>query len=279
MAMIADRTPPLTISEDKAAALAELDDRPTSATNDFARLYRSRIYEFCIAFLRDEQRANAVCERILEDASAEHAATGQPPTLHDWLRRIADHRCHQAVEEQVLELLARGERRAAVTEIFEVYAVRILGFCRQLLRDPQLAEDVAQQALLEACRDIEGYQRRGALYAWMRGIARNRCLDAIRKRKVESRFEGAQESEPACTSSVSAPDELLDRRRLYADLLDCIEQLSPKNRHTLVVRFVDDEASYADLAILLDEEASTLNRRVTRSMKTLRECLARKGRR
>jgi RNA polymerase sigma factor (sigma-70 family) len=250
--------------------------QPTHEGHELERLYGARIQDYCNQLVRDPARGRAVCAQVLVDAVGVNA-----PGTHrfDWLRRIADRRCQQAIEVQVFALLDRGERRAAETELYDAYGVRILGFCRQLLRDPRAAEDVAQQAVLEACRDLHQCRRNGSLYPWLRRIARNRCVDAIRKRQVEARFTSDEDVETGYTDSSSPADEILDRRRMHAELLECLRRLSPKNRHTVIVRFLDDEASYAELALLLGENGSTLNRRVNRSMKDLRECLETKGHR
>jgi RNA polymerase sigma-70 factor, ECF subfamily len=240
---------------------------------------RACIRAYCIQFLRDQERASSVCEQVSADAAAELARAGRTLRSHDWLRRIADRRCQQSVEAQVQTLLAHGDRRGAESELYEAYGTRILGFCLQLLRDTRGAEDAAQQALLEACRDLDCYRGGGALLGWIRAIARNRCLDAIRRREVAARFETHADVVHEFSATTLAPDEDLHRRRLYAALVECIGQLSPKNRTTVITRFVDDEATYEDLAILLGETGSTLNRRVNRSMKDLRDCLARKGHR
>jgi RNA polymerase sigma-70 factor (ECF subfamily) len=251
---------------------------PDSTSGDLDEAAGACIRAYCIQFLRDQERASSVCEQVRADA-AELARSGRMLRSHDWIRRIADRRCQESVEAQVQTLLACGDRRGAESELYEAYGTRILGFCLQLLGDPRAAEDAAQQALLEACRDLDRYRGGGALLGWVRAIARNRCLDAIRRRQVAARFETDADAVDEFRSTPLAPDEVLERRRLYTALIECIGRLSPRNRTTVITRFIDDEATYEDLAILLGESGSTLNRRVNRSMKDLRECLARKGHR
>ncbi len=49
--------------------------------------------------------------------------------------------------------------------------------------DPELVEDVLQETFIAAHRALAGYQARGTLRAWLRGIARNRLHEALRERR------------------------------------------------------------------------------------------------
>jgi RNA polymerase sigma-70 factor, ECF subfamily len=69
--------------------------------------------------------------------------------------------------------------RAMTIALMKAHGDEILGFCLRMVGDRALAEDIRQQVFLEAFRDLDGGH--SSPRAWLFGIARNRCLDVIRK--------------------------------------------------------------------------------------------------
>jgi RNA polymerase sigma factor (sigma-70 family) len=63
---------------------------------------------------------------------------------------------------------------------------RVYGLALAVLRDPVLAEDVAQEAFLRAWKHGQSYDpRRGTVAAWLLRITRNLAIDALRLRRAE----------------------------------------------------------------------------------------------
>ena len=63
---------------------------------------------------------------------------------------------------------------------------RVYGLALTILRDPAMAEDVAQEAFLRAWKHGQSYDpRRGTVTAWMARITRNLAIDALRLRRAE----------------------------------------------------------------------------------------------
>ncbi|HEV8627511.1 MAG TPA: sigma-70 family RNA polymerase sigma factor [Acidimicrobiia bacterium] len=62
----------------------------------------------------------------------------------------------------------------------------MFGLALAILRDPVLAEDIAQEAFLRAWRHGPSYDpRRGTVAAWLLRITRNLAIDALRLRRAE----------------------------------------------------------------------------------------------
>jgi RNA polymerase sigma-70 factor (ECF subfamily) len=63
---------------------------------------------------------------------------------------------------------------------------RVYGLALTVLRDPVLAEDIAQEAFLRAWKHGQSYDpRRGTVAAWLLRITRNLAIDALRLRRAE----------------------------------------------------------------------------------------------
>lgn len=61
----------------------------------------------------------------------------------------------------------------------------LLRFARLQLRNPELAEDVVQEALLAACADRNRFENRSSLKTWVFGILRHKIVDLLRSRGRE----------------------------------------------------------------------------------------------
>jgi RNA polymerase sigma-70 factor (ECF subfamily) len=180
-------------------------------------------------------------------------------------------------DERVLSLLAKGDRRGAVAVMMETHEDTVFAYCVRMLRDRELAEDVAQQVFTEAHRDIERFRGESSLRTWLIGIAHHRCGDAIKSRaRRGSRIDLDQDAVTNHVDNSSAPTERLELARQVAALEGCLEELSDDIRETVLLRFLSD-MTYEEMAVLLDRKPDTLCVRVARALPILKRCLERKG--
>jgi RNA polymerase sigma-70 factor (ECF subfamily) len=78
---------------------------------------------------------------------------------------------------------------------------RVFGLALAILRDPVLAEDIAQEAFLRAWRHGPSYDpRRGTVAAWLLRITRNLAIDALRLRRAEV-------MDPDVLAAMAPPDD------------------------------------------------------------------------
>jgi RNA polymerase sigma factor (sigma-70 family) len=97
-------------------------------------------------------------------------------------------------EREARDALARGDPEGALASLMRAYGSPIYRFCRQLVADPDLAQDVHQTTFVQAFEGLAGFGGRGSFRAWLYGIARHRCLDALKiARRREKRFTLAAE--------------------------------------------------------------------------------------
>jgi RNA polymerase sigma-70 factor (ECF subfamily) len=75
-------------------------------------------------------------------------------------------------------------KEVAFAELYQAHYRQVRGLCRQLLRSPERAEDAAQEAFLRAYRALGDYDRAQPFGGWIMSIARNHCLDLLRRRGV-----------------------------------------------------------------------------------------------
>src|SRR5437762_12539941 len=103
-------------------------------------------------------------------------------------------------DEALLAGLTFGDPEAGRTFVHR-FERRVFGLALAVLRDPVLAEDVAQEAFLRAWRHGSSYDpRRGTVAAWMARITRNLAIDALRLRRAEV-------MDPRAMAGVVPPDD------------------------------------------------------------------------
>ncbi len=71
--------------------------------------------------------------------------------------------------------------REASCALLGRYTRPVYRFCLGLIRDPDLAEDLAQEILLSAWKNIARFEGWGSFSAWIFVISRNRCRNALRR--------------------------------------------------------------------------------------------------
>ncbi len=183
-------------------------------------------------------------------------------------RRVARVRRHTDADRDVLELVDAGDTRAALRIVMDRHGDAIYRYCCAALRDAALAEDVQQQVLIEAHRDLPAFAGRSTVRTWLFGIARHRVLDAAKVRgRAQARIE--IDSRADAPDPAPAPDELLDDARLAQHLAACLEELDEKVRTALLLRF-QHGFTFEQMAEICGEKSGTLQVRVARALPVLR---------
>src|SRR5205814_2203511 len=100
----------------------------------------------------------------------------------------------------------RGDR-AAFTELVEKHRRSVMNFVARTLRDPVEAEDIAQSAFVQVFKCAQRYEPSARFTTWLFTIARNLCLNEIRRRCRH----------PAESLDVSPPEHDGEPRRQFQD--------------------------------------------------------------
>jgi RNA polymerase sigma factor (sigma-70 family) len=165
--------------------------------------------------------------------------------------------------------ISSGDHRSALTLLMVRYGERVYRFARARTRDGYLADDIRQQVFLEAYRDLERFAGLSSVQSWLFGIARHRCLDAMKARaRWNDRFKN--DALPEAETDDHDPDRDLDRSRLAQILAAALARLSPIAREAVVLRY-QEQLSFDEIAARLGGRASALQQRVSRALPILRE--------
>lgn len=85
--------------------------------------------------------------------------------------------------------LAVDQNRQAQQKIYNVYASKMLGVCRQYIKDLHQAEDVMITAFMKVFTNLKNFEHKGSFEGWIRRIMVNECISFIRANKKVSFLE------------------------------------------------------------------------------------------
>lgn len=138
----------------------------------------------------------------------------------------------------------RGDPRA-FEELVRTYDRSVLRLALNLLRSPEDARDVYQEAFLRVYRNLDTFRFDCSFQTWLYRIVTNICLDMLRKRKVRKeeptvvetsegpvdRMESFEED-----SAHSDPERTMWNRQLQGKIEKALEGLTPRERLVFEMR-------------------------------------------
>ncbi|MGE5282011.1 MAG: RNA polymerase sigma factor [Chloroflexota bacterium] len=162
--------------------------------------------------------------------------------------------------------MARAGNPGAFEAIVDRYQGRLLGFCRQMLGSTEDAEDVLQEVFVNAYRAMLADEREINLRPWLYRIARNRCLNHLRKPTAE-----AQESmDMVPTVEAASTAEKVHNREEFRQLLADVGKLPETQRSALLLREMD-AMSYEEIAQAMETSVPSVKSLLVRARISLAE--------
>src|SRR2546426_9526466 len=147
------------------------------------------------------------------------------------------------LDERALILEAQGGSRAAFEELVHRYDRDVLRLALNLMRRPEDARDVYQEAFLKLYKNIQRFRFECSFYTWLYRIVTNVCLDHLRRRQARPEdqspelnsahheegitdfFERQREHRPTLD-----PERTFIGKEIKARIATAMERLSPRER-------------------------------------------------
>ena len=182
--------------------------------------------------------------------------------------------------DAALMLRVKQGDMGAFTTLVEKYKQPVVNLAARTLRDPTEAEDLAQNVFVQVFKSAARYQSTAKFSTWLFTIARNLCLNEIRRRSrhpAES-LDAPHPEQPdqpkhqfEDTKNFSPPDRLL-QGELVEKIEEAIAAL-PENQRTALLLCRQDELSYEEIAEVLGCSLSATKSLIHRGRETLKEQL------
>lgn len=185
--------------------------------------------------------------------------------------------------DQEVVLLARGGREAAYRELVRRYERPVFALLYRMVRDRELAEDLAQETFVKALNAIESYRPEFKFSSWIFKIANNAAIDHLRRRELDTlSLDGSPHAETPEAMQATAlqigarqesPLDAVEARELGGAIEAAIGRLRPEYRSCILLRHVEGRA-YEEIAEILDLPLGTVKTYIHRARNELRLALA-----
>jgi len=146
-----------------------------------------------------------------------------------------------------------------------------------LMKNPQDAEDVVQEAYLRAFRYFNGYHG-GSGKAWLFKIVRNVCLSYFADRVPEGKIVTMDSTHLEVEDSEPLPSAMFERKATIDVVRAAVEALPAEYRTVIVLREMDG-LSYKEIAEVTSVPIGTVMSRLARARQSLTILLAEKKKR
>jgi len=164
------------------------------------------------------------------------------------------------------------ERDAAagfVEELFAAHHGEIYAYLIRMLRDPELAADLTQDAFVKAYRNYDTLEKPENARAWLYQIAHRVALDHIRRQKIVRFLPWTGESRGAAPST----ERLVMDAHLSSDMQRALERIPERQRAALLLAELHDLTGL-ELAAALGVSHVAARALLTRARESLRQALA-----
>ncbi|MEZ5842837.1 MAG: sigma-70 family RNA polymerase sigma factor [Hyphomicrobiaceae bacterium] len=167
-----------------------------------------------------------------------------------------------------------GDRdQAALAALFGRHQTRVFRFVLRLVRSEAMAEELTNEVFMEVWRYAHRFEGRSTLSSWILGIAHNKAISALRKRREEGLDEGVAEQ---IADDADSPEVDLQKQDKGALLRACIARLGTDHREIIDLVYYQ-EMSVAEAASVLSIPENTVKTRMFYARKKLSELLKAAG--
>ncbi len=185
--------------------------------------------------------------------------------------------------DQEVVALARHGQETAYRELVRRYERPIFSLVYRMVRDRELAEDLAQETFVKALNAIESYRPEFKFSSWIFKIANNAAIDHLRRRELDTlSLDGSPHAETPEAIEATALQigdrqetalEEVEARELGGEIEVAIARLRPEYRSCILLRHVEGRA-YEEIAEILGLPLGTVKTYIHRARNELRLSLA-----
>ena len=182
--------------------------------------------------------------------------------------------------DAALMLRVKQGESGAFAELVDKYKQPVMNVAYRMLRDATEAEDLAQNVFIQVHKSAQRYEVASKFSTWLFTIARNLCLNEIRRRSrhLTSSLDAPHpdhEDQPLHQFEdikIASPPESLLHGELEAKITQVLGEL-PENQRLAIVLCRQEELSYEEIAKVLGCSVSATKSLIHRGRETLKEKL------
>jgi len=174
------------------------------------------------------------------------------------------------MDDRVLIKRIGSGDRAAMRVLYDRYNGPLYAFLVSRCQNPEVSSDCVQDTMLDVMRAASRFSGKSSVKTWLFAIARNKLVDALRKRGKLSFVEEVPDTEDDMPNPEAAAIAADDRDRLRG----CIGKLSETHRIAIRLAFLED-LTYTEIAEIEEVPVGTIKTRIFHAKQALMRCLER----
>ncbi|GAC1372182.1 MAG: hypothetical protein PVS3B1_20620 [Ktedonobacteraceae bacterium] len=185
--------------------------------------------------------------------------------------KLAQENAEQLELELLVGRATQGDQEA-FSNIVSQYSTLMLRTATMIVGDRDIAEDVVQDALIQAWHHLPDLRKAGALRPWLMRIVVNQCISFKRRLARTTAFMRQALSEQETDLIAQAADDHKGRMERDWDLAQAIETLPVKQRVVIVLHYYNG-MTLPEMAQTLSASENTLKKRIQAALNNLRRTL------
>ena len=171
-------------------------------------------------------------------------------------------------EKQLIKKSIKGDQQAQKL-LYDKFAPKMLGVCRQYIKDLHFAEDVMINGFVKVFNNLSSFQYKGSFEGWIRTIMVRESISYLRKRQFvvydDDALEGNGEISPT-------NDSLLDLEYMQ-HLIDAL----PEGYKAVFLLYAIEGYGHKEIAAMLEISEGTSKSQLFKARRMLQENLSLKG--
>lgn len=168
---------------------------------------------------------------------------------------------------RLLALVCEGDRHA-FEQLYKIYHPRLTRFLFNLLRRPQLVEDVLNETMLVVWERAHTFSGASRLSTWIFAIGFRKAMKALRRQDEAVEDPDADRR----VSPEVTPEDAFGHNRMHVLLMQAIGELSPAHRAVVDLTYFH-EIGYREIARILECPVDTVKTRMFHARRHLRRRL------
>jgi RNA polymerase sigma-70 factor (ECF subfamily) len=177
----------------------------------------------------------------------------------------------EAHEAAAIERAKAGDRDA-FRDLVERYSRGVFRLGYRMTGNSTDAEDVVQETLFRAWKQIRSFDGRAAFSSWLHRIAANYAVDLVRARRRFDKSEGAEVRVALTTAGGPAQDQLVYAGQLSDRIEHAMGQLTPQERAAFVLRHFEGQP-IEEICAALGLRTNAAKQSIFRAVQKLRRAL------
>jgi RNA polymerase sigma-70 factor (ECF subfamily) len=180
-------------------------------------------------------------------------------------------RTGQPDAEALIRRVARGDEDA-FGRLYDLLINSLFGIARRVIRDPDRAEEVTQEALVEIWQQAPRFDPdKASVRSWACMITHRRAVDAVRREETSRRTEQRAVHRSARREFDEVAETVVDNLD-YAQVRKCLGTLTELQAEAVGMAYFQG-LTYPEVAGLLDVNLATIKTRMRDGLIRLRDCL------